>query len=87
MPSFTQGKVLHEVKTNSEEERGASVIRVLDSRTRGCGFEPHTRHWVVSLSKTLYPLLSTGYTKEDPFQLGHKESKQTKNQINQMAIL
>ena len=26
--------------------------RVLDSRPRGCGFEPHPRHCVVSLSKT-----------------------------------
>ena len=25
---------------------------VLDSRTRGCGFEPHRCHCVVSLSKT-----------------------------------
>ena len=25
---------------------------VLDSRPRGRGFEPHRRHWVVSLSKT-----------------------------------
>ena len=31
---------------------------VLDSRSRGCGFEPYLRHCVVSLSKTLYPLLS-----------------------------
>ena len=34
--------------------------RVLDSRLRGCWFEPHLRHCIVSLSKTLYPLLSTG---------------------------
>ena len=34
--------------------------RVLDSRLRGCGFEPHQRHCVVSLSKTLYPLLISG---------------------------
>ena len=26
--------------------------RVLDSRLRGCGFEPHQHHCVVSLSKT-----------------------------------
>ena len=33
--------------------------RVLDSKSRGCRFEPHWRHHcVVSLSKTLYPLLS-----------------------------
>ena len=26
--------------------------RVLDSRLRGCGFEPYRRHFVVTLSKT-----------------------------------
>ena len=26
--------------------------RVLDSRWRGCGFKPHRRHLLVSLSKT-----------------------------------
>ena len=41
--------------------------RVLDSRSRGCGCEPHPRHCIVSLSKTLYPLLSTSSTEEDPF--------------------
>ena len=35
--------------------------RVFDSRPRGCGFEPHQRHCVVSLSKTHLPLLNTGY--------------------------
>ena len=39
--------------------------RVLDSRSRGCRFEPHQRHCIVSLSKTCYPLLSTGSTQED----------------------
>ena len=39
--------------------------RVHDPRLRGCGFEPHRRHCIVSLSKTLYPLLSTGSTQED----------------------
>ena len=33
---------------------------VLDTRSRGCGFEPHSRHCIVSLGKTLYPLLNTG---------------------------
>ena len=32
------------------------------------GLEPHWRHCVVSLSKTLNPLLSTGSTQEDPSQ-------------------
>ena len=42
-----------------------SVCRVLDSRSRGCGFEPHWGCCLVSLSKTLYPLLSAGSTQED----------------------
>ena len=33
--------------------KGAQLLsdRVLDSRPRGCGFEPHRRHCVVSFSK------------------------------------
>ena len=31
--------------------------RVLDSRQRGRGFEPHPRHCVVSLSKNINPSL------------------------------
>ena len=37
---------------------------VLDSRPKGRGFEPHRRHYVVSLCKTRF-LLSTGSTQED----------------------
>ena len=40
--------------------------RVLDLRLRGCRFEPHRCHCVVSLSKTHLSLLSTGSTQEDP---------------------
>ena len=38
---------------------GAQLLscRVLDSRPRGCGFEPHRRHCVVSLSKNINPSL------------------------------
>ena len=43
------------------EERSDSV---LDLRLRGRWFQPHGRHCVVSLSKILYPLLSTGSTQE-----------------------
>ena len=47
---------------------------------RGCGFEPHRRHCVVSLSKMLYPLLSAGSTQEDPSQHVEWDIKnQTKN--------
>ena len=40
--------------------------RVLDLRPQGCGFEPYRRHCIVSFSNSLYPLLSTGSTQEDP---------------------
>ena len=40
--------------------------RVLDPRPRSCGFEPHRRHCVVSLSKTHLSLLSSGSTQENP---------------------
>ena len=43
-----------------------SVGRVVDlGESKGCELETHGRHCVVSLSKTLYPLLSTGSTQED----------------------
>ena len=49
--------------------RGAPALwvsgRVVDSRWRGCTFELHQSNCIVSLSKTLYPLLSTGITQED----------------------
>ena len=40
-------------------ERSGSVGRVLDLGLIGRYFETHRRHCVVSLRKTLYPLLST----------------------------
>ena len=40
--------------------------RVLDSKPRGGGFEPHRHHCVVSLSRTHLSLLSAGSTREDP---------------------
>ena len=40
------------------------IIGVLDSRSRGCGIMPHWMHCVVSLSKTLDSLRSTGSTQE-----------------------
>ena len=39
---------------------------VLDLRSSGWKFKPHRRHCVVSLNKTLYPLLSSGSIHEDP---------------------
>ena len=44
----------------------SGIGRVLDSRPKGRGFEPHRRQCVVSLSKTHLSLLSTGYTQEEP---------------------
>ena len=58
--------------------------RVLDSRPRGRGFEPHRRHCVVSLSKNINPsLVLVQPRKTRPFiterlLMGRKESNQTK---------
>ena len=58
--------------------------RVLDSRPKGRGFEPHRRHCVVSLSKNIYPsLVLVQPRKTRPFiterlLMGRKESNQTK---------
>ena len=51
-------------------EHSGSVGRALDLGLHGCWFEPHglQSHCVVSLSKTLYLLLITGSTQEDPSQ-------------------
>ena len=38
----------------------------LDINKRGSEFVPHRRHCAVSLSKIVYPLLSTGSTQENP---------------------
>ena len=57
--------------------------RVLDSRPRGLGFEPHRRHCVVSLSKNINPsLVLVQPRKTRPFiterlLMGRKESNQT----------
>ena len=57
--------------------------RVLDSRPKGRGFEPHRRHCVVSLSKNINPsLVLVQPRKIRPFiterlLMGRKESNQT----------
>ena len=57
--------------------------RVLDSRPKGRGFEPHRRHFVVSLSKNINPsLVLVQPRKTRPFiterlLMGRKESNQT----------
>ena len=65
--------------------------RVLDSRPKGRGFEPHQRHCVVSLSKNINPsLVLVQPRKTRPFiterlLIGRKESNQTnKNQPKHM---
>ena len=58
--------------------------RVLDSRPRGRGFEPHRRHCIVSLGKNINPsLVRVQPTKTHPFiterlLMGRRESNQTK---------
>ena len=59
--------------------------RVLDSRPRGRGFEPHRRHCVVSLSKNINPsLVLVQPRKTRPFiterlLMGRKESNKQTN--------
>ena len=60
--------------------------RVLDSRPRGGGFEPHQRHCIVFLSKNINPsLVLVQPRKTRPFiaerlLMGGKESNQTNKQ-------
>ena len=50
----------------SHIERGDSVVECSTQDQGLAGFEPHRRHCVVYLSKTLYPLLCTDSNQEDP---------------------
>ena len=62
--------------------------RVLHSRPRGHGFEPHCRHCVVSLNKNINPSLVLVQPRMTcPFiterlLMGRKESNQTNKQTN-----
>ena len=47
------------------EEHSGLVGKVLNLEWKGQEFETHSRHCVVSMSKTLYPLPSTGSSQED----------------------
>ena len=66
--------------------------RVLDSRQKGRGFEPHQRHCVVSLSKNIYPsLVLVQPRKTRPYiterlLMGRKESNQTNKNKGQIRI-
>ena len=61
----------------------ANSGRVLDSRPRGRGFQPHRHHCVVSLSKNINPSLELVQARKTrPFiierlLMGRKESTQT----------
>ena len=61
--------------------------RVLDSRPKGRGFEPHWRHCVVSLSKNINPsLVLVQHRKARPYiterlLMGRKESNQTNKRV------
>ena len=60
--------------------------RVLDLRPRGCGFKPHWRHFIVSLSKNINPSLVLVQPKKassfipERLLMGCKESNQTSKQ-------
>ena len=66
--------------------------RVLDSRWRGSGFEPHRSHCVVSLSKNiksslvLVQLRKTSPLKTERLLMGHKESNQTNRHFCDLLI-
>ena len=74
-------------------ERSGSVVRVLDSRPRGCRLEPHQRHCVVSLSKNINPsLVLVQPRKTRPFiterlLMGRKESNQTIGNIGSVSMI
>ena len=71
--------------SRTQHSEGAQWLsgRVLDSRPKGRGFEPHRRHCVVSLSKNINPsLVLVQPRKTRPFiterlLMGRKESNQT----------
>ena len=63
-----------------------SVGRALDWGTKGCQFETHQSHCIVSLTMACYPLLSTGSIQEDVELLAHgfgcKASKVYQNKVH-----
>ena len=75
----------HKSKLNISRAQWLSG-RVLDSRPRGRGFEPHRHHCVVSLSQNINPsLVLVQPRKTRPFiterlLMGRKESNQTNKQ-------
>ena len=57
-------------RDNKKANGGAQWLngRVLDSGSKGCGFEPQRQHCVVTLRKKHKSLLSTGSYQENPSQ-------------------
>ena len=66
------GLVKQNIKAKNHLGAQCLSVRVLDVRLGGCGFDPHWHHFVVSLSKTLLSLLSTGSTQEDMPEITEK---------------
>ena len=66
--------------------------RGLDSRPKGRGFQPHRRHWVVSLSKNInFSLVLVQPRKTRPFiterlLMGHKESNETNKNVRVLPV-
>ena len=75
---------------NTLDSKGVQWLsgRVLDSRPKGRGVEPHWRHCVVSLSKNITPsLVLVQPRKTRPFiterlLIGRKESNQTNKTLD-----
>ena len=88
VPHLTQDTTWESDKPTIKNQ-GAQWLsgRVLDSRPKGRGFEPHRRHCVVSLSKNINPsLVLVQPRKTRPFiterlLMGRKESNQTNKTI------
>ena len=57
--------------------------RVLDSRPKGRAFEPHRRHYVVSLSKKIYPSLVLVQPRKTRPYITERLLMGRKNQIKQ----
>ena len=86
--------ILLGIRINTISTEGGQWLsgRVLDSRPKGHGFEPHRRHCVVSLSKNINPsLVLVQPRKTRPFiterlLMGRKESNQTNKQYPQLYL-
>ena len=94
-PCLTERLFLgHKESNQTNKQLGAQWLsdRVLDSRPKGCGFEPHRRHCVVSLRKKINPsLVLVQPRKTCPYiterlLMGCKESNQTNKQTNKLRF-